>query len=226
MDRFVATDLEGTLSSGEAWRGIAAYLKTHGRARDHQLFFAAHFVPALLARVNLLDKQSFRNQWLVDQAKLLRGYAQPELDVLADWVVENELWAKQRTQVLAELRKHHDAGCTVIIATGAYEPVANAFARRMGLTRTLVLSTPLEMANGRATGNFAGEIGVDALKARRVRSAIGAGQLIAAYGDTAPDAPMLEMSAQPVAVSPDAPLQKIALARGWRVMQDKSASPA
>ncbi len=218
MNSFVATDLEGTLSAGEAWRGIAAYLSTHGRKRAHQIFFATHFVPALLARVGILDKQTFRNQWLVDQAKLLKGSTAEELQTLAAWVVENELWAKQRASVIQELKQHHDAGCTIIIATGAYEPIANAFARRMNLQNMRVLATPLEMVNGRATGNFAGALGVDILKAQRVRDTIGDGTLVAAYGDTAPDVPMLEMSTQPVAVSPDAALEKIAREKGWRVL--------
>lgn len=218
MTRFVATDLEGTLSSGEAWRGIGAYLTSHGRKRDHQWFFVTHFVPALLARAAITDKTKFRNQWLVDQAKLLKGYSAEQLDALADWVVEKELWAKQRAHVIAELQQHHDAGCVILVATGAYEPLANAFARRMNLENTRVLATPLEMMNGRATGNFAGVLGTDALKAKRVREVIGNRELVAAYGDTAADAPMLEMSAQPVAVAPDPALEKIARARGWRVL--------
>lgn len=218
MNCFVATDLEGTLSAGEAWRGIAAYLRTHGRQRDHQIFFAAHFVPAVLARAGILDKTAFRTQWLVDQAKLLKGYSAEELQTLAEWVVEHELWAKRRAPVLAELKQHHDAGCAILVATGAYEPIANAFARRMNLQNLHVLSTPLEMVNGRATGNFADAIGIDARKAERIRAHIGAGTLIAAYGDTAPDVPMLEMSVQPVAVSPDRALEKIAREKGWRVL--------
>lgn len=218
MNRFVATDLEGTLSAGEAWRGVGAYFKTHGRARDHQLFFAAHFIPALMARGGLMDKQNFRMQWLKDQAKLLRGYTRAELDTLSDWIVENELWAKRRVPVLMELQQHHDAGCTIILATGAYEPIAQALARRMGFQNIRVLSTPLEIVNERATGNFAAEIGVDAVKAQRLRALVGDGTLIAAYGDTAADAAMLEMSQNPVAVSPDAALLKIATEKGWRVI--------
>lgn len=218
MDRFVATDLEGTLSAGEAWRGVGAYLKAHGRSRDHQLFFAAHFIPALLARGGLMDKQSFRSQWLQDQAKLLRGYNRAELDTLSDWIVENALWAKRRVPVIAELKQHHDAGCIIIVASGAYDPIAQAVARRLAFQNIRVLSTPLEMVNERATGNFAGEIGVDAVKAQRLRALIGDGTLVAAYGDTAADAQMLEMSQNPVAVSPDPALLKIATQKGWRVL--------
>lgn len=220
MARFVATDLEGTLSTGEVWRGIAAYLKTYGHARDHQIFFATHFIPALLARVGLTDKQAFRNQWLVDQATLLRGNSSAELDTLAEWVVENELWSKRRVSVIAELQKYHAAGCTIILASGAYEPIANAFARRLEFENVRVLSTTLEMVNGRATGNLVGEIAVDAVKAQRVRALIGANQLSAAYGDTAADAPMLELSAEPVAVAPDPVLKKTAQEKGWRILTE------
>ncbi len=219
MGCFVATDLEGTLSAGEAWRGIAHYLRAHGRARAFQFFFAAHFVPALLARVGILDKQSFRNRWLADQAKLLRGFAENELNALGEWVVENELWTQRRAAVIAELAQHHAAGCTIVMASAAYEPIANAFARKLNLERVRVLSTPLEMVNGRATGNFADAIGVDTRKAERVRVLIGDGELVAAYGDTAPDAPMLALSQEPVAVAPDAALEKIARAKHWRILR-------
>lgn len=225
MTRFVATDLEGTLSAGEVWRGIGAYLKTHGRAREHRLFFASHFVPALLARSGITDKQKFRNVWLADQAKLLRGYSQAELDTLAEWVVENELWAKRRLPVIQELQAHHAAGCTLILASGAYEPIARAFALRLSLANIQVLSTPLEMVNGRATGNFASAIGVDSVKARHVRALIGDGELVAAYGDTLADAPMLELSAAPVAVSPDEALLKLAAMRGWRILRVEPSPP-
>ncbi len=216
--RFVATDLEGTLSAGEAWRGIGAYLKTHGQASAHRRFFATHFVPALFAKAGIIDKQAFRNQWLADQAELLRGSTETELEAMGDWVVEHELWVKRRTNVIASLEQHHNAGCAIVIATGAYDPIANAFARKLGWQNILIASTPLEYKNGKFTGKFAGEMGVDAAKARRVKSIIGEGALVAAYGDTAADVPMLELSTKPVAVAPDSGLAKIASARGWQVL--------
>lgn len=220
MNRFVATDLEGTLSGGEAWRGIGAYLKATGRGSEHQRFIAAHFVPALLARAGLTDVQKFKNQWLADQAVLFAGSTPTELDTLAAWVVENELWTKRRTAVIDELQKHHDAGYTIIIATGAYDPIAAAFARKLPFDGVIVAATPLAYSDGKFTGKFAAPIGVDALKAQRVKQLVGDGELVAAYGDTAPDVPMLELSRDPVAVSPDKTLAKIAADRGWRILSD------
>lgn len=220
MACFAASDLEGTLSAGEVWRGIGAYLKQHGHANAHLWFMATHFPGAMLVKARLVDKQKFKNRWVVDQAKLLRGMSGQELDALAEWVVENELWLRRRQAVIDELIQHHANGCTILIASGAYEPVTNALARKLNLERVSGISTPLEMLNGQATGKLAAEIGVDAVKAQRVQAFVGGGVLVAAYGDTAADAPLLELSRQPVAVAPDKELEKIAGARGWRILPE------
>ena len=43
-------------------------------------------------------------------------------------------------------------------------------------------------------------------------------RIVAAYGDTLSDLPMMEMSEQPVAVYPDAKLRRVAEERGWRIV--------
>lgn len=219
MNCYVASDLEGTLSAGEIWRGIGAFLKTHGHANEYRIFLATHYPGAMLAKAGIINKQSFKDRWLINQAKLLRGYAVDELDAMADWIVENEVWVKRRRAVVDELIQHHANGCTILIASGAYEPVTNAFARKMNLERVRGVSTPLEIVNGRATGKLAAAISIDAVKAQRVRVQVNGGALLAAYGDTAADVPLLESSQQPVAVAPDETLRKIANAKGWRILE-------
>ncbi|MCA9920525.1 MAG: hypothetical protein KC445_21370, partial [Anaerolineales bacterium] len=44
------------------------------------------------------------------------------------------------------------------------------------------------------------------------------GKLVAAYGDTMRDIPMLEMAETAVAVHPDAILRETAVQRGWRIL--------
>jgi len=51
-----------------------------------------------------------------------------------------------------------------------------------------------------------------------VRARYPEARIVAAYGNTISDLPMLEMSEQPVAVYPDAKLRRVAERRGWRVM--------
>ncbi|MGB8646850.1 MAG: haloacid dehalogenase-like hydrolase [Anaerolineae bacterium] len=215
---YVATDLEGTLTRGEVWRGIGRYLAAHGRANAHRLFIMTHYPGAMLAKAGLMDKQNFKTKWLIDQTRLLAGYTRQEFDALCEWVVEHEEWPQRRAAVIDELAQHHAEGRTILIASGAYEPVVHALARRWGLEHIQVLGTALEYAGERLTGKFAARISMDAVKAERVRECVGSGQLVAAYGDTAADAPMLAMSRNPVAVAPDSALARMAQEKGWRML--------
>ncbi len=215
---YVASDLEGTLTAGEVWRGIGGYLSAHGRKNDNRLFLATHYPGALLVKLGVLQKQTYKNVWMIDQTKLLAGYTPDEILALSEWIVEHEQWPTRRESVIAELRRHHDEGRTILIASGAYEPIINAFARRLGLTRFRALGSRLEYAGGRTTGRLDGPLSIDAVKAERVRECVGKEVLAAAYGDTAADASMLALSQNPVAVAPDAGLARISQEQGWRII--------
>ncbi len=215
---YVATDLEGTLTRGEVWRGIGNYLNAHGRANTNRLFMLTHLPGALLVKAGVWDKQQFKNKWMIDQTRLLAGYTRQEFDALAEWIVEHEQWPQRRVSVIEELAEHHAAGRTIIIASGAYEPIIHGLARRLGFDRIEVLGSALEYTGDRLTGKFAGRISTDAVKAERVRECVGNGVLFAAYGDTAADAQMLAMSRNPVAVAPDPALARIAEEKRWRVL--------
>jgi phosphoserine phosphatase len=215
---YVASDLEGTLTAGEVWRGISAYLSAHERKNDNRLFMATHLPGAALVKLGVLQKQMYKNVWMVDQTKLLKGYTPDEIEAFSEWIVEHEQWPTRRESVIAELRRHHDEGRTILIASGGYEPIINAFARRLGLTRFRALGSRLEYADGRTTGRLDGPLSIDAVKAERVRECVGNEVLVAAYGDTAADVPMLAQSRNPVAVAPDAALARIAQEKGWRVI--------
>lgn len=94
-----------------------------------------------------------------------------------------------------------------------------AFARRIGAE---AVGTPLEFSGGRATGRLAGAVNTGNTKAKRLSERLGAGELLAAYGDTLADLPMLALAETPVAVRPDTRLKEEALGRGWRVLGDGS----
>jgi phosphoserine phosphatase len=122
--------------------------------------------------------------------------------------------------VLAELMTHHAAGGYVLIVSGLYEPILLSLAKRLGLERVECFGTILEFRHGRATGRC-GEVCAGEVKAQRVTERIGTGDLVAAYGDTTNDLPMLSISQSPVAVFPDNDLAKVAKAKGWRVIEGK-----
>ncbi len=221
MDSFIATDLEGTLSAAEGWRSLRHYFDTHGRRSIFQRFFISQVPRIYLNRFGLLDIQTLRNRWMADMAAIFKGFTVEELAEVGDWVVENDIWPQRREAVLAEIMEHHAQGGTVLIVSGLYEPILISMAKRLGSERIEAFGTPLEFKDGQATGRCAGEVCGGEVKARRVEARIGSGFLLAAYGDTAGDVPMLSISQKPTAVYPDDDLAKVAKAKGWRVVDGR-----
>mgnify|MGYP000483429569 CR=1 FL=1 len=211
----VATDVEGTLTTGETWKAVGHYLTTHGRARVYRAFFFAHLPGALLVKAGLLSRSWYRDRWMEDLARLLAGWDERELGRMAEWVVERELWPLRRPSVIAELEAHRRGGASLIAVSAMYQPVLEAFAGRCGAR---ALGTELEVVGGIITGRIVGRVNSGSAKADRLAAAIGPERVAVAYGDTASDIPMLELSAAPVAVQPDAALRKLAARRGWRVL--------
>ncbi len=132
---------------------------------------------------------------MVDLARLFKGWDEPALRRMAEWVVEHELWAQRRPSVIAELEAHRRAGARLILASATYQQVIEIFAERCGAQ---AIGTPLEIAGGLATGGIDGRLNAGVEKAERLRVAIAPERPSIAYGDSASDIPMLELSAAAV----------------------------
>ena len=220
MERVVASDLEGTLTAGSTWRGIGRYLSANGGLGAYRRFLYPRLPLVWLARRGWLDVGAFRERWMRDQTRLLRGWTKADVDNMAAWVVEHELWPERRGAVIAALAKARESGARVTLASGTYQPVLRAFAERIGAE---ALGTELEYQDGRATGRFAGSMSTGTEKAARLATALGAATLETAYGDSTADIPMLEMAAVAVAVHPDRELERVARTRGWRILVEPEA---
>ncbi len=208
-------DVEGTLTTGETWKGVGRWLVQNGRRSAYRRFFLARLPGALLAKAGLIDKRRYQNRWMQDLAGVFEGITQDEVERMAEWVAAEELWAQRREDVLAELRAGLGAGVQVLLASGTYAPVLDAFARRVG-EGVQTLGTPLVCLDGVCEARPAGEVNVGREKARRVLELLGRGP-DRAYGDTISDRYLLELAREPVAVYPDAALAALARSRGWRV---------
>ena len=132
---------------------------------------------------------------------------------ISDWVVEHNLWKKQRADVTSRLVKHREAGAQVHIASSVFEPFIAPFAGRIGAQ---VIGTPLEIVNGRL--RMVGELVASEKKIEQVLSRLGVKRVDVAYGDTVMDVPLLEHADHPVAVYPDKKLKAIAVERGWEII--------
>ena len=226
----VASDVEGTLTDGETWRGLGRWLAANGRRAEYRRFLAPRLLALPLARFGLYDRQRFRDRWIRDLVAHLAGLDAAEIDSIAAWIVEEELWPARREPMLAELAVAVDGGARLVLVSGTYDPVVRAFAARIGAAGVAAeglgvqgivadaVGTPLRFEGGRFTGRLAGPVNTGRVKVERLARRIGSAPLGRAYGDSAADLALLEAAATPIAVTPDRALAQIARDRGWRIV--------
>jgi HAD superfamily phosphoserine phosphatase-like hydrolase len=216
----VAADLEGTLTDGETWRGVGRWLAAHGRGRAYRRFLVPRLAAMPLVRAGLVPRQAFRDRWIRDLVGLLAGRSAAEIDEIAAWVVDEELWPGRREPMLEELADARVANARVVVVSGAYDPVLRLFAERIGAEW---VGTPLEFSDGTFTGRLAGPVNTGARKIERLARLIGIATVARAYGDSIADAPLLRAAARAVAVTPDAALARMARERRWRIVDAATA---
>lgn len=118
--------------------------------------------------------------------------------------------------------EHQDAGRPVYIVTAASQDMAQILARVMTFDGALG-STLSEVQDGVFTGRPAGDFLYGAAKAEAItrlaaREGFDLGACYA-YSDSASDAPMLSAVGHPVAVNPDAALERLARDAGWQILR-------
>jgi phosphoserine phosphatase len=219
----IVSDMDGTLSTAETWRGVLAWVTAHHPSPAARRFVAIRLPLVLMAKLGVYDKEAFRGRWLRDEAALLRGVDADGLAAMGEWVVEHHLWPARRQAAVdavasaVDEAQASDPGTELILATGGYQQVGDAFARRLGAR--LALGTPLELRDGVATGRLAAPTQSGEQKAAAVQARASGGQVLAAFGDTAADIPLLGLARRSVAVAPDPALRRAAVARGWEILE-------
>lgn len=223
MPTIVATDLDGTLTTAEFWRGVLDWLVEYRPSRAARGFVRDHVGLVVSQRLGLVDAEGMREKWLHDLARLFAGMPADRLPHMADQVLERCLWPARRPDVLGlVLRVHEEAAAVdddakLVLATSAFQPVADAFAARVGAD--LAIGTPLEVKDGLLTGKLQGRVGGGHQKADAVLAAAAGGRLAAAFGDRASDAPLLRLADRAFAVAPDKALRQEAERAGWKILE-------
>lgn len=212
----VAADLEGTLTTGETWKGLGRYLRTNGQSLAYSAFFARRIPEAVAAKLHLKDERAFKNRWIADLSQFFAGMAESDFAEVAHYVVDAELWPKRRKDVIAALKAHQAAGERLVLVSGTYQPILEVFAERLGAR---AVGTPLESIDGKLTGHLGGEVNVGEVKAKRLHDALGQERLYATYGDTEADISMMLLGDKPVAVYPDKTLRDTAEALAWNILE-------
>ncbi len=214
----IASDLEGTLSAGFAWQAMRDYLIENGQEPKFRKFLTRRVPKLFLFRLGLVDKSKFKNEWILGVIALFAGSTRAEMDAMAQFVVEKEIWPQRRQDVIDELSAHAENGKRVILVTGVFEPILAAFIDKTGHAFEGI-GTALAYEDDIFTGKIQGEVNTGINKTEQLQPFMIDGKIESAYGDTKADIPMLESSHTPIAVDPDAELRQVATERQWRIMK-------
>ena len=150
----------------------------------------------------------------------LRGITRAALEEVARESFESRLKSDVYEGAAALIAERRRAGRRVALATSSVDIIVEPLARHLGVDD--VLATALEFTDGICTGRVAGKPMFRADKKEGVLAFIAeAGEIPANcgfYSDSIYDLPLLESVGHPVAVNPDFRLRRLALARGWPVI--------
>jgi phosphoserine phosphatase len=166
-------------------------------------------------KFGLMSRRVAMVGWMQDEARLFRGFTAEEFEQMAEWVVRTEMWPKRCTAVLSEFDKYRRDGTRIVLVSSAYQPIVDVFAQRIDAQ---AIGSPLIYGDGRLEG-VGLPINAYENKAKYIRDKYPHSDILAAFGDTGSDIPMMELSQEPVAVNPDEDLRDIAETRGWRIIE-------
>jgi len=213
----ILSDVEGTLTTGSSWRSMRRYFRANFDSKVYDRFFLGWAPRYLLVKCGLMSKRAAMMDWMRDEISLFKGLSVVEFEKMATWIVETDMWPKRRTRILAELGRYQQQGVQIVVVSSAYQPIVDAFAQRMD---AIPIGTPLVFNDDLLSG-FTPPVNAYEQKAEYIRTHFPEFQILSAYGDTASDIPMMEMSQEPVAVNPDAELRQVANSKGWRIVVDE-----
>lgn len=217
-------DVEGTLYTGQMWRGLVDYARAHGQRVAVAQYYAAVTVMYALRKAKLASEESMRRLAIARLGLLLKGWTVDEAEAAFDWIVRVQLLPTARRNVMDRLQTHLAQGHAVFLVSGMPNPCLERVGRAVGATGAI--GTAFALRDGRYTGGIVPPVMVGA--AKREQTFMYAQQhgfdidwpTSYAYADSIHDRAMLEMVGHPVAVYPDPQLLELAHKQQWSVITE------
>lgn len=151
---------------------------------------------------------------------VIRGVERLRLEALGREVFESTTRKAVRPELLARIAEIKAAGGRVVLATSSLDFIVKPLADLIGADA--ILASGLEYEDGRCTGRLAGTALFGPAKRDAVAAFASARGVAMAdcafYSDSIHDLPLLEEVGEPVAVAPDRRLRRVALSRGWPIL--------
>jgi HAD superfamily hydrolase (TIGR01490 family) len=216
-------DLDGTLISGNVVTRYAFCARNHP-SRVRALLKSAKLVLSvpLLIGIDHYSRRRFNEYFYREY----RGMQKAWLEALSERLFAEEIRPKIYPGAKALVEADRAAGFRLVLVSGGLDFDLGPVVRHFGFHH--VISNRLVFENGVATGEMAPPLIAEDGKPAALRQLCVEYNVDTArskaYSDSFSDLPMLEAVGMPVAVNPDRRLKRVALARGWRIMDLKHGS--
>ncbi|MCG3129600.1 MAG: putative phosphatase [Phycisphaerae bacterium] len=208
-------DVDGTLV-GTTIVHYYAYLRTLRMSPPARRAWRAAFLVKCLGYLVLdrIDRTWFNRVFYRSYRRLAVGAAKA---AAAD-CYRDVMRLKRFPEGVLRVERHRREGRRAVLVTGSIDFLIRPLAEELGAD--LIAARLLEQGD-RFTGELDGPPISEGEKARRMRAYAEANAIDLsesfAYGDSIADLPMLEAVGHPVAVNPDAALEREAQRRGWTI---------
>ena len=220
MKKLAIFDFDGTLFTEltipylfEKWMKLSYPSKTASRVKG--IMLKDYF----LNKIGLLSKKKFRDKATVDFLTLFKDMSESEVLEFFEKAcqgIENHF----NKDILDEIQKAKDQGYELVLVSGSFQPMLDAAIKGLGFTK--VIGTRLPFKNDRMDFHKGfyivnGEKKKDALLKAYENEEVDYVNS-KAYADSYYDEFILKLTENPVAVTPDDQLRKIAEAEGWKII--------
>jgi HAD superfamily hydrolase (TIGR01490 family) len=206
-------DLDRTLLRRSSALALAPAFRARGIISRRQMVEAAAW--QLLFVLRGASHEAVRRA-SEDGLRLLRGYTPDDMRELVAGSMERVLRPLVYAESLDLVERHRRRGEPVYIVSATLQEIVQAIADDLGFDGAL--GTVCEVVDGVYTGRAIRALHAEA-KARCIRSLDHDLERSTAYSDSHTDLPFLEAVGRPVAVNPDRALRRIAVRRGWPVLE-------
>ena len=218
-------DFNGTLVTGEVWQALESWMGGRRVWKRRKSLMIVRKLPVILAsKLGLVSADFMVRRWMPAAWATVRGMDERELAALVGHAWETAFRPSLRLRVAEMVRQRKAEGHCTVLVSATYEPFLEPVRQALGFD--LVIGTRVEVDAGRVTGRVLGDVVTGPEKVRRVLTmAQNADPPIdlecsLAYADTERDLDLLQLVGRPVAVWPNARLERIAQSRDWPIVRD------
>jgi len=207
-------DLDHTILTGNSATVLVEESRIRGVMSSGQFRHAVWL--SILYKLNFGDPIKMITRML----SWLKGLRESDIKLLCEEIYHTSIKETIRPEILESFEMHRSSGGAVVLLSSATEPICEVVARHLQLDA--IICTHLETLAGAFTGRTKGKLVYGAEKKHRMLNFSNEHECDTEkawyYGDSHTDQHVMEAVGNPVAVSPDWRLKKIAVRQNWPIL--------